>query len=50
MTLFQSMFADITFFDVAMSLIALGMIERVVVRLPETVVGPNGWLLNTGSK
>ena len=50
MTLFQSLFADITFFEVAASLLVVGLVERVVIRLPEEMVGPNGWLLNTGSK
>ncbi len=47
MTLFQTLISEITFFEVAMSLLAVGLIERVVVRLPETMVGPEGWLLTT---
>jgi len=47
MSLFQSLFADITFFEVAASLIVIGFVERIVIRLPETVVGPEGWLLTT---
>ena len=50
MSLFQSLFSEITFTEVALSLIILGAIERVIVRLPESVVGPNGWLLTTGDK
>jgi len=50
MSLFQTIFTEITFFEVAMSLFVIGLVERVVVRLPESVVGPEGWLLTTGSK
>lgn len=44
----MSFFSDITFLDVTLSLIALGVIERLLYRLPETMVGPGGWLLDTG--
>ena len=47
MSLFQTLFADITFFEVAAALIVVGLVERIVIRLPETVVGPEGWLLTT---
>ncbi len=44
----MTLFADITFMDLALSLIALGTIERFVLPiLPEDVVGPDGWLLKT---
>lgn len=45
----MSLFADVTFQDVMLSLIAVGLIERLVYLLPETVVGPQGWLLRTGA-
>jgi hypothetical protein len=32
-----------------MSLLALGVIERVLYMLPESVVGDGGWLLDTGA-
>lgn len=34
MSLIQTAFADITFFDVAMSLIIVGLIERLMLWLP----------------
>lgn len=40
---------DITFFEVAMSLIAVGCIERALYLLPDDMVGPGGWLLDTGT-
>ncbi len=44
----MTLFADITFLDVAMTLVALGAFERFVMPLlPEDVVGPEGWLLKT---
>lgn len=43
----MSLFADVTFFEVAMSLLAVGIIERVWLSLPESVVGPEGWLWRT---
>lgn len=45
----MSLFADVTFQEVALSLIAVGLIERLLYLLPETVVGPEGWLLRIGT-
>ena len=45
MSLLATLFHDVTFYQVALSLIALGIIERIMLLLPETVVGENGWLL-----
>lgn len=50
MTLLQTLITDITFFDLAASLVVIGLVERIVIRLPDTVVGPQGWLLTTGRK
>ncbi len=37
---------DITFFDVAMTALTIGAIDRFVLPfLPESAIGPNGWLL-----
>lgn len=42
----MSLLADITFIEVALSLVTLAVIERLMVRyLPETLVGPDGLLL-----
>ncbi len=46
----MTILADITFFEVAMSLLAVGVIERLMYRLPVEAVGPGGWLLDTGSE
>ncbi len=44
----MSLLADVTFIEVALSLVTVGVIERMAVQyLPEDVVGPNGWLLTT---
>ncbi len=48
MTTLIAFAADITFFEVCLSLLTVGLIERVVIRLPEEMVGPGGWLLDTG--
>ncbi len=43
----MSFLADLTFFDVSMSLLAVALIERLMYLLPESMVGPRGWLLVT---
>ena len=44
----MSLLADVTFIEVALSLVTIGVIERLAVQyLPETMVGPEGWLLTT---
>jgi hypothetical protein len=41
---------NISFLDVCLTLITLAVAERAIVRyLPEDIVGPDGWLLKTGS-
>jgi hypothetical protein len=50
MSLLAYMLSDISFFEVAMSLLAVGLIERVIYLLPTEVVGPGGWLLDTGTE
>lgn len=45
----MSLFTEISFFEVAMSLLALGLIERALYLLPSDIVGPGGWLLDTGA-
>ncbi len=47
MTTLAAFIAEITFFDVGMSLIAVGIVERILLRLPKEMVGPGGWLLDT---
>ncbi len=49
MSLLSHLFTDISFFEVSMSLVALGMIERMLYLLPEHIVGDGGWLLDTGA-
>ena len=44
----MSLFADITFYDIALSVIAVGIVDRILCELPESMVGPSGWLLRTG--
>ena len=45
----QTILADITFFEVAISVLGVGLIERMMYRLPVEMVGPGGWLLDTGA-
>ncbi len=45
----MTFFADVSFFEVAMSLLAVGVIERALYLLPADMVGPGGWLLDIGS-
>lgn len=40
--------SGLSFFEIGMGLIALGVVERLLLALPEEVVGPGGWLLDTG--
>lgn len=46
MTLFQ----DVTFFQVIMSLLAVGVLEQLAQFLPKNIVGPNGWLLRSDTQ
>ena len=50
MSLIAYILSDISFFEVAMSLLAVGVIERFIYRLPTEMVGPGGWLLDTGAE
>ena len=50
MTTLVTFFADVTFLEVVASLVVVGLIERVVIRLPVEMVGPGGWLLDTGAR
>ncbi len=44
----MSLLADVTFIEVALSLVTIGVLERLAVQyLPESMVGPEGWLLTT---
>ena len=43
----MTLLADITFQNICLTLLTLGAIERVIAFLPEEMVGPNGWLLQT---
>lgn len=50
MTLLAQFFANVSVFEVGMALVAIGVIERVLLVLPETVVGDGGWLLDLGPR
>lgn len=50
MSLIQFIAAEISFFEVMLSLLAVGVIERFIYLLPITAVGPGGWLLDTGTE
>ena len=50
MSLLQTLAAEISFFEVALSLLAVGVIERFIHLLPAAMVGPGGWLLDTGAE
>jgi hypothetical protein len=41
--------SDISFLDVCLSLIAVGLLERVFLMLPDRWVSPGGRLLDKGS-
>ncbi|WP_296423903.1 hypothetical protein [Yoonia sp.] len=42
----MSIFTDITFFEVCMALVTVGMAERALLAYaPIKMVGPNGWLI-----
>jgi hypothetical protein len=49
MSLLSHLFGDISFFEVCLALVALGLVERALYLLPETMVGEGGWLLDTGT-
>lgn len=49
MSLLGHLFNDISFFEVALSFVALGLVERGLLLLPESVVGERGWLLRLPS-
>lgn len=48
MSAFIEFTSHVTFFELGVSLLAIGVIERLLLTLPEEVVGPGGWLLDTG--
>ena len=42
----MSLIASITFFEVCMALLTIGLIERILLGYaPATMVGRNGWLI-----
>lgn len=43
----MTLFADVTFLEICLALVTVGVAERFVAYLPETMVGPKGWLLQT---
>ena len=47
-SLFQ-LASNVTFFEVGMGLLVFGVAERLLFALPSSIVGPGGWLLDTGS-
>ena len=40
--------SQISFLELGLTLITLGVIERCLHCLPSDIVGPGGWLLDTG--
>jgi hypothetical protein len=50
MSLLSHIVSDISFAEVALSLLAVGVIERFIYLLPVEMVGPGGWLLDTGTE
>ena len=46
----MSLFADVTFMEISLTLITLAVAERLMVRyLPDSLVGPEGLLLRTNA-
>jgi len=43
----MTLFADVTFLEICLALLTVGVAERFVAYLPENMVGPQGWLLQT---
>lgn len=43
----MTILSNITFFDLSMALLVIGCIDHLVCYLPESMVGPEGWLLKT---
>jgi hypothetical protein len=44
----MSLFTDVTFLQVCAALIAVGVIERALLKFgPDAMVGPEGWLIRT---
>lgn len=46
----MSFLTHISFYELALSLVTLGVVERLVHLLPTDIVGPGGWLLDTGTQ
>ncbi len=45
----MTLFEHITFYEVAMSLIAVGILHELAIAvLPDSIAGPGGWLIDTG--
>lgn len=46
-----SLFAEITFTEVMVAALAVGLIDRAACRwLPDHVAGPGGWMIDTGTE
>ena len=45
----MTLLTDVTFMNLCLALVAVGIVERLVAYLPEDMVGPEGWLLQTRS-
>lgn len=48
MSFFVLIPAGVSFFDLAMALLVVGLVERALYLLPADMVGDGGWLLDTG--
>ncbi|MCC5975333.1 MAG: hypothetical protein JJT81_14955 [Rubellimicrobium sp.] len=46
----MSVLAQISFFEVAMAMLTTALIDRLVCVLPPGMVGPGGWLIDTGAE
>lgn len=46
----MSILAQVTFFDVAVALLITALIDRLLCALPPGIIGPGGWLIDTGSQ
>lgn len=50
MTFLAQFFANVSFLEVGLTFVAIGVIERALLLLPETIVGNGGWLLDLGPR
>ena len=49
MSLLAFLYGNITLTEIGLAMITLAVVERILHRLPDHIIGPGGWLLDLES-